>query len=242
MIGQPHVHVLVPVAEAVLGERVGLKSPAHEERGCCEEREADDGADHERPHRVPGHAPPDPGREAPGVERRAPIAGASGIRVGGVADPSRRAVCCLTATIMQGFPYRVRGKLVRVPVIVLLSGRDSRGPRGVSRHRGGARDMVGPISGRRRRGGGRRAHSRARVHQEPARRRGAHGARADARARGPRWLPGQSWAFWRSRSVRATRLPGSTRPRRDGPRATAPRRRHRVLQESRTSHPPRACS
>ena len=46
------------------------------------------------------------------------------------------------------------------------------------------RDMVGPISGRRRRGGGRRAHSRARVRQEPARRRGAHGARADARARG----------------------------------------------------------
>ena len=101
--------------------------------------------DHEGAHRVPGHARGRSGTRRPGARaasadrrrfRRAPVGGCG---------PSRRAVCCWTATIMQGFPNRVAGKLVRVPVIVLILVSTAAGsPRGECAG-GGASHVVGPM-------------------------------------------------------------------------------------------------
>ena len=46
MVRQPHVHMLVGVADAVIGQNVGLKHPTRRHREPCEDREAGDG-DHE---------------------------------------------------------------------------------------------------------------------------------------------------------------------------------------------------
>jgi hypothetical protein len=98
VIREPHVHVLVPASEAVLGERIVLERPARGDGDGGEHGEAHKGDDEIGAHRMAGHRASEPSRKAARLERRAPVATAS-IDAGGLV----RTGCLLVDGHASGF-------------------------------------------------------------------------------------------------------------------------------------------
>ena len=240
VLRQPHVHVLVAVAEAVLGKRVRLERPTGQERRRRQQHEPNDGDHQVGPHGVPGHRAADPRRDAPRLEARAPTGAARG-RLG-VCVPVRTRSLLLDSHDHARFPGSRCGQTDSCAGDRPDTDLDSGGARRVAVRRRGASHVVGPCPGRRRRGGGPRAHARRPVRQEPARCGCPHRPRADAGAGGDRARGDASSASSRSPFAGPTRSPASTPRRLDGPRRTAPRRPTASSSRSRTWHRPPASS
>ena len=159
VLRQPHVHVLVAVAEAVLGKRVRLERPAGQERRRREQREPNDGDHHVGPHGVPGHARGRSATRRAGARARERRCGVAGGRLG-VCVPVRTRSLLLDSHDHARFPGSRRGQTGSCAGDRPDTGLDSGRARRVAVRRRGASHVVGPCPGRRRRGGGPRAHAR----------------------------------------------------------------------------------
>ena len=146
------------------------------------------------------------------------------------ARPSARAVCCWTATIVQGFPDRAAGKLGHVPVIVLILVSTAAGLAAWRCAGAALRTWWGRAPGAAVAAEVREHTPAGRFVQEPARRRGPHRPRADAGAGGDR-ARGDRRRHPRGRCPPDRRA----RPRRLRGGSMGPGERHR----DDPSHPPR---